>query len=52
MKSATARTAKPATAPKRRRATALKGNVTQSFASQVAGFIKRYRPALDALAKQ
>jgi hypothetical protein len=30
----------------------MKGKVTGSFAQQVADFITRYRPALEALAKQ
>jgi hypothetical protein len=30
----------------------MKGKVTGSFAQQVAGFVRRYRPALEALAKR
>jgi len=29
-----------------------KGKITGSFTQQVAGFIRRYRPALEALAKR
>jgi hypothetical protein len=32
-------------------ASSMKGQVESSFARQVAGFIKRYRPALKALAQ-
>ena len=31
---------------------AMKSKVTGSFGQQVAGFIRRYRPALEALAKR
>ena len=31
---------------------AMKGKIGDSFAQQVAGFIKRYRPALEALSKR
>ena len=31
---------------------AMKSKVTGSFGQQVAGFISRYRPALEALAKR
>jgi len=30
----------------------MKGKITHSFAQQVAAFIRRYRPALEALAKR
>jgi len=48
---------KPKTAPARQRPTlaqgvSRKGKVTKEFADQVAEFIKRYRPALEALAKR
>jgi len=48
---------KPKAAPARRRASlaqtvSRKGKVTKEFADQVAAFIKRYRPALEALAKR
>ena len=48
---------KQKTAPARRRpaltqSVSRKGKVTKEFADQVAEFIKRYRPALDALAKR
>lgn len=32
--------------------TGMEGKITKSFANQVAAFVKRYRPALEALAKQ
>jgi hypothetical protein len=44
-------------APKRSRkkspvsASSMKDKVTHSIAQQVAGFIRRYRPALESLAK-
>jgi hypothetical protein len=38
---------------KRKKAVAtMKGKVTGTFAQQVAGFVRRYRPALEALAKR
>jgi hypothetical protein len=42
--------AKPRPAAKERPVSS--ASITRSFASQVAGFIKRYRPALEALAKR
>lgn len=36
----------------RRQTTGIEGKITKSFANQVAAFVKRYRPALEALAKQ
>jgi len=30
----------------------MKGKITHSFAQQVAAFIRRYRPALEGLAKR
>ena len=32
--------------------TASRGKITEAFAEQVAAFIERYRPALEALAKR
>jgi hypothetical protein len=48
---------KSATIQKRKRSstrpvTGMEGKITKSFANQVAAFVKRYRPALEALAKQ
>lgn len=58
MKNSIARASKTATARKRKRkrpalrATDVEAKITKSFASQVASFIRRYRPALEALAKR
>jgi hypothetical protein len=38
--------------PSTRQATGMEAKITKSFANQVAAFVKRYRPALEALAKQ
>jgi hypothetical protein len=51
------KTGKSATIQKRKRpstrqATGMEAKITKSFANQVAAFVKRYRPALEALAKQ
>lgn len=56
MKSVT-RASKSATTQKRKRSsirptTEMEKKITRSFADQVAAFIERYRPALQALAKQ
>lgn len=57
MKTSTVKARKPVVAHKSRRSKPLRSGdlevkVTKSFASQVAAFIKRYRPALEALAKR
>jgi hypothetical protein len=56
MKSNMVRASKSATVQKRKqpaiRAVEMKGEVKQSFARQVDAFIKRYRPALESLAKR
>jgi hypothetical protein len=38
--------------PSTRQTTGMEGKITKSFANQVAAFVKRYRPALEALAKR
>jgi len=38
--------------PSTRQMTDMEGKITKSFANQIAAFVKRYRPALEALAKQ
>lgn len=55
MKNSIVKPRKVATVQKRKRTdlqTAIEGKIKQSFARQVEAFIKRYRPALEALAKR
>jgi len=57
MKNNMVRAGKSATIQKRKRPSAVQtadveSKVKQSFARQVEAFIKRYRPALEALAKR
>lgn len=57
MKGSAEKSGKSATVQKRKRsstraATEMERRITPAFADQVAAFIKRYRPALEALAKK
>ncbi len=57
MKNNMVRAGKSASIQKRKRASALhtadvESKIKQSFAKQVAAFIKRYRPALETLGKR
>ena len=57
MKRSAVKSGKSATIQKRKRpstrqTTGMEGKITKSFANQVAAFVKRYRPALETLAKR
>lgn len=57
MKGSAVKFGKSATIQKRKRPSTrqtpgMEGKITKSFANQVAAFVKRYRPALEALAKR
>lgn len=57
MKHSAGKSGKSATVQKRKRpsirqTTGMEAKITKSFANQVAAFVKRYRPALEALAKR
>ena len=57
MKGSVVKAAKSATIQKRKRPSVrqmmgMEGKIAKSFANQVAAFVKRYRSALEALAKK
>jgi hypothetical protein len=52
VKSGKSATIQKRTRPSTRHTPGMEGKITKSFVNQVAAFVKRYRPALEALAKR